>query len=132
MTNTERVLFGTDIPDPVHGYFPLPFEEPTPINGDALMDERSFAEPVPEPGAFDAAPYLLVAVIITSALYLSGVFIAGLVTDHRLAWLLALATMGICYLSAMVQLAAPTWRMSALLIVGASVVCGIWAGLELL
>jgi len=39
------------------------------------------------------------AIIVNSALYLTTVFIAGMVTGHDLAWKLAVATFGLCYLT---------------------------------
>lgn len=73
-----------------------------------------------------------VAMILASALYLSGVFTAGLMLGNRTAWLLALATMGICYLTALVQLAAPNARTVALALTAWSILLGFIAGLVLL
>lgn len=88
---------------------------------------RSDVGYVPAP----ASPMLMVSLILTSALYLSGVFIAGLITDHRDAWLLALACMGICYFTAFVQLVLPTWRLTAIGLVTTSIIVGAAAGWSL-
>jgi len=40
----------------------------------------------------------VVGLLINSALYLSGCFIAGLVTGNPWAWKMSLATMGVTYL----------------------------------
>jgi len=40
-----------------------------------------------------------VGALIHSALYQVGVFVAGIVTGHHLAWNLALAAMGVTYIS---------------------------------
>jgi hypothetical protein len=42
--------------------------------------------------------------LLNSALFLMGVFVAGLVTAHPLAWKLALAAMAVTFLSHLVQL----------------------------
>lgn len=54
----------------------------------------------------DERPYLYIAILINSALYLTGVFVAGLMLGNGWAWKLALLTAGLCYLSYMVQLIA--------------------------
>lgn len=42
-----------------------------------------------------------VAIIVNSALYLAGVFVAGIVMQDDLAWKFALVTAGLCYLCPM-------------------------------
>lgn len=54
----------------------------------------------------DERPYLYIAILINSALYLTGVFVAGLMLGNGWAWKLALLTAGLCYLSYMAQLIA--------------------------
>lgn len=44
-----------------------------------------------------------VGALINSALYLTCVFVAGVVTGHRLAWQCAVAAMGVTYLSHVAQ-----------------------------
>ena len=70
--------------------------------------------------------------IINSALYIAGVFIAGLVWDHRFAVILALVTAALCYLGAFAQLTVPVDRRLAIILVGAAIVSGAWAGISLL
>lgn len=75
---------------------------------------------------------VLIAGIINSALYLTSVFIAGIVTNNPTAWRLAIATYGICYLAALVQVTVPTYRTTAIILVILSIAFGAAAGVSLL
>lgn len=80
----------------------------------------------------DDRSLILIAGIINSALYLIGVFVAGLLTNHPRAWALALITAGLCYLSALVQITFPSWRAIASALVLWSIICGVLAGFAVL
>lgn len=134
MTKIPAVLFGTDIPDPERGGWrqrTLPDGPWRDIDGrspeEMRMDHKlaDYEKPDEVP-IFDARPYLIVASIITSALYLAAVFTAGLTTDNRLAWSLAIATMGVCYLAATLQMMAIP-RSAAILLLCLSIVMGLAA-----
>lgn len=75
---------------------------------------------------------VVVGAQINSALYLLCAFVAGTVTGHPVAWKLALAAMGVTYLSYIAQLESHIPRAAASWIVVASVVLGAAAGLALL
>lgn len=47
---------------------------------------------------------MIVGALLNSALYLSAVFIAGMLTANGLAWKLAVAAMGVTYLSFLLQM----------------------------
>lgn len=49
-------------------------------------------------------PVIVRGIQINSALYLAGAFVAGLVVDNPLAWKLALAAIGVTYLSYLAQM----------------------------
>jgi hypothetical protein len=77
---------------------------------------------------------------VNSALYLAGCFLAGLATQNGWAWRLALAAMGVTYLSYLIQaqeerdiyaaiVAGPTY---AVYVVYASIALGVLAGFALL
>lgn len=71
--------------------------------------------------------------LLNSALYLSAAFMAGLVTQHGIAWKLALATIGLTYLSHVAQLPAggrTDWLATGL--IWTTRVTGAVAGLLLL
>lgn len=70
---------------------------------------------------------LVIASIINSALILSAIFIAGLMTNNGPAWKLAICTMGLCYVAPTVQLMFPAQRLIAMVLVGASVIFGLMA-----
>lgn len=72
----------------------------------------------------------LIAGILTTALYLIGVFYAGMHTGNTLAWQLALATMGICAAAYGAMYA--EWRFVPVVLVTASWMLGAAAGLVLL
>ena len=73
---------------------------------------------------------LVVGIYINSALYLIGVFVAGLVTDHPTAWRMALVTAGVCYFAYFAQVWGKRHAATAATLV--SVAAGIVAGLALL
>lgn len=75
--------------------------------------------------------FLYVAIILNSALYLVGVFIAGLVTNHPEAWRLALTALGVCYISPSVQIALPKAMVLNIGIVALSIVLAVCAGVAL-
>lgn len=76
--------------------------------------------------------WLYIAILLNSALYLAGVFIAGIVTSHHVAWQMALITMGVCYISPMMQLALPEQRAANFIFILLSIALGIAAGVALL
>lgn len=76
--------------------------------------------------------FLAIGIYINSALYLSAVFTAGLWTGNALAWKLAIATFGTCYLAYVAQVTIPELRGLNIGLVIASVVLGMLAGLSLL
>lgn len=67
---------------------------------------------------------LALAAIINSALLLTGIFVAGLITGNGAAWKLSLYTMALCYLSPVVQSIAPEARRIAMTITGLSILFG--------
>lgn len=81
---------------------------------------------------------LYVAVLVSSSLYLVGVFIAGLVTGVPLAWKGALITLGLSYLTFLLQTleVAPhereTFRKLVAVLVMITIVLGAVSGLALL
>ncbi len=83
--------------------------------------EAGAAEYQPGPGYVSyvqpVSHWLYVAAILNSALYLVGVFLAGVATGNKLAWSLALVTMGLCYFAPVLQIAwpRPTGAQSILL-----------------
>ncbi len=74
---------------------------------------------------------LAVAIVINSALYNTGVFIASLLVQHGHAWLVALASVGVGSLSYAIQLGSGN-RWIALLVSSGSWVLGIAAGLMII
>lgn len=68
---------------------------------------------------------------INGALYLAGVFVAGLVTQHPPAWKGAVAAAGISFMSYTFQLSEVP-RLMQLMAVGASIGMGAAAGVLLL
>src|ERR1700749_1013271 len=76
--------------------------------------------------------FLMVRGLIRSTLYLTAVFTAGLLTGHEHAWQMAIFTMGLCYIAPFVQITFPTQKALAMLLVAASIVAGVIAGLSLL
>lgn len=74
---------------------------------------------------------LIVGILINSALYFTGVFVAGLLTNHPWAWKGALIGVGITYFGYSAQVMnAP--RQAQIALVTLSVVAGIGCGLFLL
>ena len=57
--------------------------------------------------------------------------VAGLIYGNRMAVALALADLGVSYIAATVQMAAPSRRMVALVLLALSIVLGVSAGLYL-
>jgi hypothetical protein len=68
-------------------------------------------------------------VLLNSALYLSACFVAGLVLHNPVAWRLAIAAMGVTYLSYSLQLLG---HWSSRYVTFASIALGLLAGLSLL
>lgn len=72
-----------------------------------------------------------IGVLLNSALYLAGVFVAGLVMGNPYAWKFSLCSAGITYLSYLAGLnAIPRWIV--MLLVCSSIAAGTVAGLALL
>ncbi len=74
---------------------------------------------------------LVIGLYINSALYLSGCFVAGLVTHSKPAWCCALAAAGLSYLGYYAQLMRLSSVSSGAIVVF-SVAFGLAAGLALL
>jgi hypothetical protein len=70
--------------------------------------------------------------LVNSALYLTGVFVAGLVTAHPDAWKGALAAAGLAFFSHVAQLAPGMPRAAVLATIAASWVLGAAAGMLVL
>jgi hypothetical protein len=70
------------------------------------------------------------AILLNSALYLTGCFVAGMVLGVPLAWKAALVTVGISYLCYMAQDMGAEGSAKALML--ASIGAGVAAGLPLL
>lgn len=75
--------------------------------------------------------FLAIGIYINSALYLSGVFVAGLIVRNQLAWKLALVTAGLSYLSYTVQVLKPEPRRDTANVL-VSAFTGAAAGLSLI
>jgi hypothetical protein len=78
---------------------------------------------------------LMVAGVACSMLYLSGVFVAGIVTKSPYAWQCALASMGFCYMSYLGQYHMPPsgkMPMVVLVITILSIGLGVAGGVLLL
>lgn len=76
-------------------------------------------------------PFVTIGVLLNSALYLTGCFVAGLVTANAMAWRLALASAGVTYVCYLIQpLGLP--RPAVICVVAISIVLGLGAGLSLL
>lgn len=88
------------------------------------------------PGPVEPSPWLYAAIIVNSALYLSGVCVAGWVSGNVVAPRLALLTFGLCYIAAAVQANTDQRnRMPRALAIGLvlwSVVTGVAAGVALM
>lgn len=74
----------------------------------------------------------VVGLLLNSALYLSGVFIAGLVTGNPWAWKMSLAAMGVTYLCYWFQADTQLPPMAIRITVILSIVMGAAAGIGLL
>lgn len=70
-------------------------------------------------------------VLLNSALYLNGVFVAGLLQGNEWAWKLALVTFGVTYLSYVAQFVRDGSAV-AVILVWLSIGIGITAGFALL
>lgn len=75
--------------------------------------------------------YVIIGLIVNSALYLGSVFTAALLRHNDLALYLALGSMGVTYLSYFVQTLSVS-RAGAIVSVGASVLLGAAAGVALI
>lgn len=84
----------------------------------------------------EANRLLFIALILNSALYITGVFVAGLVTGHPFAWQLAIVTAALCYFSPFVQLLLvgkpKSQHWPGLVLVIVSILVGAAAGFSLL
>ncbi len=83
----------------------------------------------------DLQKCLIFAALLNSALYLTGCFVAGMVAGNAVAWKLALATTGLCFLSYMGQYFSGlglVWRILSKLAALGSIVAGVAAGVALL
>jgi hypothetical protein len=83
----------------------------------------------------DLQKLLVVAALFNSALYLTGVFVAGLLMHSPVAWKLALASSGLCFLCYALQYVSGlyAWAGTAAgTAAAASIVAGVIAGLALL
>lgn len=76
--------------------------------------------------------FLTIALLINSALFLSAVFIAGLMLGNRIAWGAALLSCGTSYLAPMWQLIMPGERLAAMGLVVLSIIFGVIAAAALL
>ena len=81
--------------------------------------------------AMDFKPFLVVGLMLNSALYLSGVFVAGIASHRPWAWRVALLACGFSYVSYYIQ-AVGMERKVAVQAVFLSIFFGIVAGLLLL
>ena len=75
---------------------------------------------------------LALGVYLNAALYLTMVFVAGLVTKNDLAWKLAAVSAGLCYFAYVIQIVFPEHRHFANSVVATSIIAGIVAGGALL
>lgn len=75
---------------------------------------------------------LVVGLYISSTLYIVGVFVGGLLTQHTWAWRLAIVTAGINYFAYLAQLSPSVSRSEHRALVIASIAVGTIAGLTLL
>lgn len=75
---------------------------------------------------------LMAGVLLNSALYLTGVYVAGLLTGNAVAWKCALIGAGLCYICYVLQLSGNMHRLPIVVATVASIAFGIIAGLALL
>lgn len=80
----------------------------------------------------DFKPFLVIGILVNSALYVSGVFIAGLVTHSPMAWKLALIAFGLSYISYFLQITESAGRKAVEWSVALSILAGTVGGLRLL
>lgn len=74
----------------------------------------------------------VIGTMLNSALYLISVFVAGLVWQYHNTVILAVASMGVTYLSYFAQVLPAPPRIAILTLVGLSIVLGGGAGITLL
>lgn len=76
-------------------------------------------------------PFVSIGVLLNSALYLTGCFVAGLWTGNSVAWRLALAGAGVTYVCYVIQ-PYPIPRPALIASLVASIALGLFAGLALI
>lgn len=76
--------------------------------------------------------FLALGIYINSALFIIGVFVAGLVLNVPLAWKGAILTAGISYLAYVAQVTMASYFTVSVLLVVASVVSGILSAATLI
>lgn len=79
----------------------------------------------------DDRKWLIVGLLINSALYISTVFALGIVEHNAVASKLAVATAGVTYLSYFAQLSDGARQISSVLVV-TSILAGVAAGAALI
>lgn len=78
---------------------------------------------------------IMLGALLNGALYLTACFTAGLVTQNPLAWKLAIACAGLCFISYTAQYLSalgPSYMAIAKTAVACSIVAGVGAGVALL
>lgn len=83
----------------------------------------------------DLQKLLVVAILLNAALYLTGVFVAGLVTNNALAWKLAIVSAGfatLCYVAQYHQFSASYYQKAMGTLTAGSIVVAVIAGIALL
>lgn len=83
----------------------------------------------------DLQKFLFAAILLNSALYLSGVFAAGILLANPFAWKLALIAAGMCYVTYVAQYFSGVRHLYARvgeITTWLSIVAGVLAGLALL
>ena len=81
--------------------------------------------------------FLAIGCYINSALYLTGCFVVSVFVHHGVAYLLALISAALCFLSYSAQIARPQleatgWKGSAAILTAASTATGATAGVLVL
>lgn len=81
--------------------------------------------------------FLAIGCYINSALYLTGCFVVSVFVHHGVAYLLALISAALCFLSYSAQIAGPQleatgWNRSAAILTAASTATGATAGVLVL
>lgn len=83
----------------------------------------------------DLQKLLVVACLLNAAMYLTAVFVAGLVTNNPLAWKLAIISMGLASLSYIAQyhqFSAWYYQKAMGTLVAGSIIAAVLAGVALL